>query len=471
MACDCDVVIVGGGIGGLTAGLYLARAKQRVLICEQRADPGGFLTATPGPAGRLDVRLPCICSQGVVFPVLAELGLAGGRLLRPADWQLAAPGFQLKFEHLTQVVQGLQVVFPQEAAALEEYGKLLHGAINWLKELFLPHPFLHTPVLWTELVSKVLRKPALAAKMTGLLSTATARFLQRRFSDPDLLRLLGSLGYPRMPALLHAGMWYLFLEDYWLPEGGLYGFTQAFTRSFLAAGGTLLVNSEVDKILVRQNRAYGVELAGGRLITAKHVISAADFNTTYQSLLRDAALPAVFHRRLRSRRPSASYVTVCLMTSMPERLLQKLNTLHTFWFPAAHLPQGMIISAPAGRSGSAGQPLYLSCQYNAQESPAILQTRLLRAAEDLLPGLQQCISYAELWSPARYAREFGAFGGASAGWDLHPFHIVTRGFPGWNSPVRNLYHASQWVYSPGGVPAAMLSARQVSRKILGLSNI
>lgn len=398
--------------------------------------------------------------------MLAELGIEGGQLLRPADWQLAAPGFKISFDHLSQVVYELQTVFPHEAAALEEYGQVLNGAINWLKELFLPHPLLSTPVRWTELVSKALRKPALAAKMAGLLYTATVRFLQRRFSDPDLLRLLGSLGYPRMPVLLHAGMWYLFLEDYWLPEGGLYGFTQAFTRSFFAAGGTLLVNSEVDKILVRKNRAYGIELAGGQIITAKHVISAADFNATYQRLLREAALPAVFRRRLMSRRPSESYVTVCLMTSMPASLLQKLNTLHTFWFPAAHLPQGMIISAPALRTGSSVQPLYLSCQYHARESPESLRVRLLRAAEDLMPGFQQFISYAELWSPARYTREFGAFGGASAGWDLHPFHILTRGFPGWTSPVGNLYHASQWAYSPGGVPAAMLSARQVSRKIL-----
>ena len=40
-----DVVIIGGGPAGLTAGLYLARAKYRVLIVEKAAF-GGQITIT-----------------------------------------------------------------------------------------------------------------------------------------------------------------------------------------------------------------------------------------------------------------------------------------------------------------------------------------------------------------------------------------------------------------------------------------
>jgi prolycopene isomerase len=468
---DYDVIVVGGGIGGLTAALYLAKAGRRVLICEQRAEIGGFLTATSGAYGRMDVRLPCLCSQGVVFPVLEELGLDGRQMLMPADWQIATPRFQIRLDNLDNIMDKLQVFFPHEFRTLQEYCKTLKAAIRWLKDCFLPHPLMQTAGRGAGLFARILKKPRISAQMAGLFYINTTHFLQRHFTDPELIRVLASLGYPQMPALLHAGMWYLFLEDYWLPNSGLYGFAQLLANYFLDRGGTIMLQTKVKRIMVQTGKAYGVELENGYQVTARYVISAMDYNTTYNILLENVVLPARFRRLLASRMPSQSYVTICLALREPPVMLRELNAVHTFWFPSGGLAQGMIISVPGRRDAykltvEGLQPVYISCQYRGEEYPERLKTRLLEEIDSLIPGMGPQIIHSELWHPVRYAEEFGAFGGASAGWDLNPGHILTKGFPGWSSPVGNLYHASQWVYSPGGVPSAMLSARQVSREII-----
>jgi all-trans-retinol 13,14-reductase len=39
-----DVIVVGGGLGGLTAGAKLAREGKKVLLIEQHTQPGGCAT-------------------------------------------------------------------------------------------------------------------------------------------------------------------------------------------------------------------------------------------------------------------------------------------------------------------------------------------------------------------------------------------------------------------------------------------
>lgn len=472
MACDYDVVIVGGGIGGLTAGSYLTKAGLRILICEQRAAIGGFLTATPGDHYRLDVRLPCLCSQGVVFPVLEELGLDGRQFLMPAAWQIMTSELQIQLDHFDNIMYKFQAYFPHEIIALREYFSTLKTSIQWLKDLFLPHPLMQTAGQWAGLFARILKTPMLSVKMGWLLSMTTPRFLRCHFTDPELIRILGSLGYPQMPALLHMGMWFLFLEDYWLPSGGLYGFADRLVHYFVAGRGEIMLQTKVRRILVQDGKAYGIELENGNQVTAKHIIAAMDYNTTYQMLLDNVILPAGFLRLLASRSSSESYITLCLAVKGPLMMRQKSQAIHTFWFPQKGLQKGMIISTPSQCDAfhaipSDHQLIYLSYQCSAAEKPEELRMRLIQAANSLLPGIDKQIVHSELWHPVRYAAEFGAWGGASAGWSLHPSHLLTKGFPGWTSPIKNLYHASQWAYSPGGIPSAMLSARQVSRAILG----
>ncbi|MCF8540522.1 MAG: FAD-dependent oxidoreductase [Aurantimicrobium sp.] len=85
MAADIDVLIVGGGINGLTAAAYLARSGRSVLVIEQAATCGGVATGTQPFAG-IDVNVSP-CAPEVPMPhqrICRDLGLECATVPTPA---------------------------------------------------------------------------------------------------------------------------------------------------------------------------------------------------------------------------------------------------------------------------------------------------------------------------------------------------------------------------------------------------
>ena len=72
---DFDVVIIGSGIGGLTAGAYLAKHGVRVLICEQNRRPGGYFASFKRKGYTFDAGIQGCEDMGLFLPILRELDL------------------------------------------------------------------------------------------------------------------------------------------------------------------------------------------------------------------------------------------------------------------------------------------------------------------------------------------------------------------------------------------------------------
>lgn len=82
----------------------------------------------------------------------------------------------------------------------------------------------------------------------------------------------------------------------WFSRGGMYSVVEGLGRYFEEMGGTIRTGCEVDRILVEDGRAVGVD-AGGRRFDADLVVSNGDPGHTYGTLLKD-----VRRRRWNDRR-------------------------------------------------------------------------------------------------------------------------------------------------------------------------
>lgn len=75
------------------------------------------------------------------------------------------------------------------------------------------------------------------------------------------------------------------------PKGHTGMFSEAIARSFVDKGGTLKLNSDVKRILIKDNKAYGVELVDGTQFTADLILSSCDAYNTFINMVGEDVTP------------------------------------------------------------------------------------------------------------------------------------------------------------------------------------
>lgn len=113
-----DIIIIGGGLGGLVSGYRLAKGGRDVLLLKQHRIPGGYCTSFKRKGFTFDV--PSVLSD---LSVLEELGLADeldwveienfAKYVYP-DLEVVIPG-----NDLAACCENVKAAFPDEREAIE----------------------------------------------------------------------------------------------------------------------------------------------------------------------------------------------------------------------------------------------------------------------------------------------------------------------------------------------------------------
>ena len=88
-------------------------------------------------------------------------------------------------------------------------------------------------------------------------------------------------------------------SGYQLCQGGSFNLARGLMETFIAAGGTFQPQVDIDRIVIENGRATGIELADGRTVRARQfVASTLDVHQTFETLIGRAQLPAAFLKKL-----------------------------------------------------------------------------------------------------------------------------------------------------------------------------
>ena len=86
-------------------------------------------------------------------------------------------------------------------------------------------------------------------------------------------------------------------------RGGMGSLSEALVRSIEARGGEVRTGTGVQRIVLEDGRAVGVELRGGEVVRARHVVSNLDKQATFFGLLGEEATPSEVAERIAGSRP------------------------------------------------------------------------------------------------------------------------------------------------------------------------
>ena len=481
-----NVIIIGAGMAGLTTAAYLSRAGLKVDVYEQHTLPGGYISSFVREGFTFPAGPTSITSNGIVFPILKELGLAEKRKFVHIGHQMSWGEHDVPLRNAQQVCHDLRACFPTEQQGLERYFRWVELGGGGFRQL-VESGMMFGRNLLPSILSLLWRHP-LFPWASWLARGQTNRSLhQRYFADSTLRPMLDELAYPIMPAQNTLGMWISYFDDTWAPVGGMQGLANTFARFIHEHGGKVQLGQAVKRIRVEHGQAVGIELDNGDFVQADWVVSAADLRRTCFELLGRDHLTASLIAKLEAARPSEPLFGVFLgLRGSPdlERAFERFREGHVIFTCAdgatiqiAWLSKDDSSVAPPGKQAlfigqlvdyADWEPLKADeAAYRARK--AACADELITRVEEFLPGLRAQIEVQDSASPLTYERYTSNWQGATTGWNWNPAYAPHFNFAK-ELPVRNFYLVGHFTFNPGGVPTAMITAWYIAREILKISN-
>jgi all-trans-retinol 13,14-reductase len=491
-----DAIVIGSGIGGLTAAVLLGvHAGKRVLVLERHYEAGGFTHTFDRPGYEWDVGLHYI---GQVQDERSMVRRAFDHITEGSVcWQPMPEIYdRLIFEGRTfDFVAGLERLrenlrqgFPGETRAIDRY----IGAVQACRRasgLYFAEKAVPAPI--AALAGGLMRVPFMRW------ARSTTREVLESFTDNrELIGVLtgqwGDYGLPpgKSSFAAHAMIAEHYFAGASYPIGGAGAIAAAMVPQIERAGGMVVTSAEVSAILVDGARALGVRMSDGREFRSDVVLSDAGAANTFERLLpQDLPQLDPLRRRLQRLEPSTAHVSLYVGLSQSDAALGLKGT--NLWvYPSfdhdanverferdldAPLPV-VYLSFPSAKDpdfqrrhpGKSTVEAITMIPYAAferwgdtrwkrrgDEYGALkerLQARLLAELQRQAPSVVGHVAFTELSTPVT-TRHFMNYGhGEIYGIASTPERFLTREL-GARTPIRGLYLTGQDVASLGVVGA------------------
>ncbi len=439
---DYDVIIIGGGLSGLTAASLLAKRDLKVAVVEKSYNPGGScgvfkrgkVTFDNGAAMLYGFGEHGFNAHRFVFNCLEEpIDIIQHDLLYVVNFKGRRILFWPDVEKFADELSG---VFPQERENIRRFYR------DMLK--VYQHVMVETPTYTSAdetdprvALKSMLRHPLSYARFLSYLNQSAKQLLSRYFKDPEIFKFFDKLTstycyatVEEAPAILAAVM---FVDNHvggsYYPAGSTLFLPGKLEKVIEEHDGDMLLQKEATSIFFENGKPAGVTLSDGSRLKAANIIYSGTVWNLYGKLLDPAYTTP--KRREWAKNMVPTYPSVVLysvvdknvipegtapiemLVGNPDKLDESEVTAYILSIDDRTLcgaeEQTVLAIGPTFEDWATGSP----SEY--QEKKKKEEQRLIAVLERRFPGFGGAVCYAEVATPRTIERYTLKNGGAVAG--------------------------------------------------------
>tara|TARA_B100000214_G_scaffold89857_1_gene62075 strand:- start:4892 stop:6514 length:1623 start_codon:yes stop_codon:yes gene_type:complete len=508
-----DVIVIGSGHNGLVNACYLQKAGLNVLVLEKNDWIGGAAVSRELHPGILYSNCSYVCSlfrpeimRDLELPKhgLQIVAIEGGTVFtRDGDYLASFRNHHAKKRELERFSV-------KDSEAYSRYSRDILKQCRFIQPLLMrtaPDPASFKFRDLSEMLY-LLRKvnDLTASELADTIrfwTMSISDFLDEYFENDVIkasLAVSGIIGTALGP--MSPGTAYVLLHHYmgevdgsigaWgYARGGMGAISKALTSSFRAMGGTLLNNSEVEKVDIRGARVKGVILKNGDEYLAQNVVSNADVKRTFLKLTDPEHLPPNFVKKVNNFkiRGSSGKVNIAL-DSMPNfpvisdnnpclkgdihftDSIERMERAYDDWKMGTWSRDpflDMMIPTLTDPTMAPPGKHFMSCfvqycppkvggQNWTKENKEAFGETVIQQIADYSPGFKDKILHMEVRTPKELEEEVGLTEGnifqGELTFDQLLFNRPIPGYAQYRSPIKGLYMCGSSTHPGGGVMGA-----------------
>ncbi len=483
---EFDAIIIGSGLGGLSCAAAFARQGFRALLIEKHHKLGGYATTFERPGGfEFDVSLHSTTvgeRNGIYnlifgFPEIETVEFDP----HPNLYRMLFPDYDIKVpqKNLTGYINQLIELFPHEKDGINGIFEDMGGLANDINKFSSAGGKINMNSF-----------PVDFPYLFKCFNRSWGDIVDARIKDNKLKAVVSSLwGYYGLPPSKLSPYYYALPTIGYLNYGGYYPkgksqkISDTFAKFITDHKGKIIISSKVEKILLKDAKAYGVKTSDGKEFYAKVIVSNSNPFDMFNKMIDDKTISKDYLDKLNKYSVSLSSFQIFL--GLKKDLVKEVGITDSeiFYSPDYDLDAGYKIMKTADvENGGYGLTLYdniykgyspegkntlniLTLQgfdhwekyyddyvkgnkkaYN-KEKERMADVLIQKVEDTLLPGLQNAIEIKEIGTPLTNIRYTGNYKGAVYGFD-QTLDNSGQNRLGHATPVNNLYLAGAWT-KPG----------------------
>jgi phytoene desaturase len=478
------IIIIGAGLGGLSAAIRLAKSGFDVTIVEKNDSVGGKVNYVESGVYKFDTGASLLTMRHVFEDLFR---FAGKRIedyleIVPLDpicryfWSDKTV-FDASSD-LQKTERELQKFAPDDIESFRRFFKDAKRKYEIAERTFLAHALNDLPKL---LRPKYL-KDLLAISSLNTLDKHNASY----FKSPKLQQLFnrfatynGSSPY-QTPATFALVPFVEFGLGAWYARGGIYEIPRALAKLAVESGVQIRTNCAVEEIIIENKKAVGVRLENGETLRSDSIVANSDAIETYRSLIDKS----FFSEKLDRREPSSSGFVLLLGTNKKFPQLAHHNIFFSDDYraefdemfrdlrpatnPTVYVCATSRTDATQAPETSENLFVLVNAPYTSEKTVWLKEAKpyrdlIIKKLESFgLEDLENSIEFEQTITPDDFERKYRTNRGSIYGVSSNGIFSAFLRVPNKSKNIENLYFVGGATHPGGGMPLVLLSGKMAA---------